>query len=170
MPEPWVDILQKIKAAGFNTFAIYTHWYFHDPNPDTLDFENAAHNFTRIFDLAKKMRIFVVFRPGPYVNAESNAGAFPLWLTTGAYGALRNNDTRYSEAWRPFWEKVASITAPCQFTNGGNVITYQIENELGSQWRGDPFKKVPNLSSMQYMEALEASARKLGITIPFQSN
>ena len=70
-----------------------------------------------------------MFRPGPYVNAESNAGAFPLWLTTGAYGSLRNNDTRYTEAWTPFWEKVASIVAPYQLTNGGNVLTYQIEKK-----------------------------------------
>lgn len=55
VPELWVDVLQKIKAAGFNTFAIYTHWYFHNPNPETLDFENAAHDFTKIFDLAKEL-------------------------------------------------------------------------------------------------------------------
>ncbi|TGO38258.1 hypothetical protein BHYA_0078g00100 [Botrytis hyacinthi] len=170
VPEMWVDVLQKIKAAGFNTFAIYTHWYFHNPNSETLDFENGAHDFTKIFDLAKELGMYVVFRPGPYVNAETNAGAFPLWLTTGAYGALRNNDTRYTEAWTPFWEKVASIVAPYQLTNGGNVLTYQIENELGSQWRGTPSNKIPNLSSIQYMEALEASARAQGITIPFQSN
>ncbi|PQE05932.1 beta-galactosidase b protein [Rutstroemia sp. NJR-2017a BBW] len=165
VPELWVDILQKIKAAGFNTFALYSHWYYHNPNPDTLDFESGAHNFTRLFDLAAELGI-----PGPYVNAESNAGAFPLWLTTGAYGALRNNDTRYTEAWKPFWETLSSIVVPYQITNGGNVLTYQIENELGSQWSGSPSKKIPNLSSVQYMEALEASARAQGITIPFQAN
>ncbi|PQE15098.1 beta-galactosidase b protein [Rutstroemia sp. NJR-2017a BVV2] len=170
VPELWVDILQKIKAAGFNTFALYSHWYYHNPNPDTLDFESGAHNFTRLFDLAAELGMYVIFRPGPYVNAESNAGAFPLWLTTGAYGALRNNDTRYTEAWKPFWETLSSIVVPYQITNGGNVLTYQIENELGSQWSGSPSKKIPNLSSVQYMEALEASARAQGITIPFQAN
>ena len=136
VPELWPDILQKIKAAGFNTFALYSHWGYHNPRPGVLDFESGAHNFTRLFDLAKELGMYVLFRPGPYVNAESNAGAFPLWVTTGAYGELRNNDTRYTAAWKPFWTEISKIVAPYQITNGGNVITYQIENELGEQWIG----------------------------------
>lgn len=27
VPELWIDILQKIKAAGFNPVGLYAHWY-----------------------------------------------------------------------------------------------------------------------------------------------
>lgn len=27
VPELWIDVLQKVKAAGFNTFSVYGHWY-----------------------------------------------------------------------------------------------------------------------------------------------
>jgi beta-galactosidase GanA len=97
VPAVWRDLLQKIKAGGFNAFSVYGHWAFHAPNPDMLDFESGAHNFTTILDIAKEVGLYVVWRPGPYVNAESTAGGFALWTTTGAYGTLRNNDTRYTD-------------------------------------------------------------------------
>ena len=170
VPELWEDILQKIKAAGFNAFAVYLLWSYHAPSPDKLDFENGAHDFRPLLELAKKVGLYVVFRPGPYVNAEANAGGFPLWLTTGEYGTLRNNDTRYTSAWKPYWEKLSQIVSEFQITNGGTVITFQIENELGVQWLGDPSDRVPNKPIIQYMEMLEKAARDNGINVPMQSN
>lgn len=71
----------------------------------------------------------MLFRPGPYVNAEANAGGFPLWLTTGAYGTLRNNDTRYTAAWEPYFSKLSEIVSEYLITKGGNVILYQVSSE-----------------------------------------
>lgn len=68
----------------------------------------------------------MLFRPGPYVNAEANAGGFPLWLTTGAYGTLRNTDSRYTAAWKPYFSKLSEITSEYLITKGGNVIIYQV--------------------------------------------
>ncbi len=101
MPELWQDLLLKIKAAGFNAFSLYVHWGYHNPSPEVLDFPTGAHDFTPILSYAKDTQFNVLFRPGPYVNAEANAGGLPLWLTTGAYGTLRNNNTRYTQAWEP---------------------------------------------------------------------
>lgn len=57
VPELWIDILQKVKAAGwifirqyfawsnyfsFNTVSFYGHWGFHSASADALDFENGA--------------------------------------------------------------------------------------------------------------------------------
>ena len=94
-----------------------------------LDFETGAHNFERIFEIAKELGLYVIFRPGPYVNAEANAGGFPGWLTTGEYGTLRNNDSRYTAAWEPYMQKMSEVVLPHTVTNGGNVILYQLENE-----------------------------------------
>ena len=73
VPELWEDILQKIKASGFTAFAFYSHWGYHSPNPSTLYF-TGPYDFTRLFTIAKKIGLYVIVRPGPYVNAETNAG------------------------------------------------------------------------------------------------
>lgn len=74
VPELWEDILQKIKAAGLNSFTFYAHWGYHAPNPDTVDFTNGAHNYSRLYELAKEIGLYVLVRPGPYINAEASAG------------------------------------------------------------------------------------------------
>lgn len=170
VPELWIDILQKIKAAGFTAFTFYVNWAYHAANNSTLDFSSGAHDFAPFFEIAHDLGLFVFLRPGPYINAETNAGGFPLWLTTGDYGALRNNDTRYTNAWTPFMSKVAEITVPYQITKGQNVITYQIENEYGDQWIGSPSSRIPNETAIQYMELLESNARRSGIDIPLTAN
>ncbi|KKY28421.1 putative beta-galactosidase b [Phaeomoniella chlamydospora] len=169
VPELWGDILQKIKAAGCNAFTFYAHWGYHAPNPNTLDFSNGAHNYTRLLELAKEIGLYVFVRTGPYINAEANAGGFPLWLTTGAYGTLRNNDTRYTAAWEPYQSESARLTVPHQITEGGNALANQIENEYGYQWT-DATAKTPNYTGIAYMELLEQNARSNGITIPLYHN
>jgi hypothetical protein len=169
VPSVWEDILQKVKAAGFTAFAFYGHWGFHNPNNHTLDFTTGAHDFTKLFDIAKKVGLYVIVRPGPYVNAEANAGGFPLWLTTGAYGSLRNDDPRYLAALDPYFSNFSALTSKHLITNGGNVLMYQIENEYGQQWK-DSKKKIPDGPSGKYMAALEAIARENGIDIPLIHN
>ncbi|KAK0629349.1 beta-galactosidase [Bombardia bombarda] len=154
---------------SFNTFSIYNHWGFHNPAPGVLDFETGSHNFTSIMTLAKELGLFMIVRPGPYVNAEVNAGGYPLWLTTGEYGDLRTDDPKYTAAWMPYWKKVSEIVRPHLITNGGNVIMYQIENELGNQWT-DIASKALNVPAANYMQLLEDSARASGIDVPLSHN
>ncbi|RDW75679.1 hypothetical protein BP5796_06500 [Coleophoma crateriformis] len=169
VPEIWLDILQKVKAAGFNTVSFYGNWAYHSPKNGTVDFETGAHNFTRLFEITKQVGLYVLFRPGPYINAEASAGGFPGWLTTGEYGSTRNNDTRYTEAWTPYISGVSKIISDHQVTNGGNVFIYQIENEYGQQWINSA-TKTPNETAIAYMELLEASARSNGIDVPLVHN
>lgn len=161
--------MEKIKAAGFNAFSIYAHWGWHSPADGMLDFETGAHNFTRIFDIAKDLGLYILVRPGPYINAETTAGGFPGWLLTGDYGTLRNNDTRYTNAWTPYWDAMSSMVADHAVTNGGNVILYQIENEYGEQWT-DVDARTPNETAIAYMELLEAAAYANGVEIPTIAN
>ncbi|PSN61181.1 putative beta-galactosidase B [Corynespora cassiicola Philippines] len=169
VPEVWEDLLEKIKAAGFTAFAFYGHWGYHSHNNQTLDFETGAHDFSKLYEIAKRVGLYVISRPGPYVNAETNAGGFPLWLTTGAYGKLRDDDPRYEAAWKPYFAKYSEITSKHLVTNGGNTLVYQIENEYGEQWR-DTFNKIPNPPAGRYMEALQEVARANGIDVPVIHN
>ncbi|KAJ5245543.1 hypothetical protein N7489_005639 [Penicillium chrysogenum] len=170
VPALWRDILEKIKAAGFTAFAFYSSWAYHAPNNATVDFTTGARDITPIFELAKELGMYIIVRPGPYVNAEANAGGFPLWVTTGDYGTLRNDDTRYTNAWTPYFTEVTEITSRYQVTDGHYSIVYQIENEYGNQWLGDPTLRVPNETAIAYMELLKANARDNGITLPLTVN
>ncbi|KAL2871798.1 glycoside hydrolase family 35 protein [Aspergillus lucknowensis] len=170
VPALWRDILEKVKALGFTGFAFYSNWAYHAPNNHTVDFSTGARDITPIYELAKELGMYIIVRPGPYVNAEANAGGFPLWLTTGAYGSTRNDDPRYTAAWEPYFAEVSEITSKYQITDGHNTFCYQIENEYGQQWIGDPVDRNPNETAAAYMELLEASARKHGITVPLTGN
>lgn len=111
----------------------------------------------------------MIVRPGPYVNAESSAGGFPLWVTTGAHGTLRNNDSRYTDAWTPYWAGVAELVAPHLVTRGGSVVLFQVENEYGEQW-DDVATRTPDAGAGEYMALLEAAARAGGIDVPLTHN
>ncbi|KAK3904862.1 beta-galactosidase [Staphylotrichum tortipilum] len=169
VPELWEDILQKMKAMGLRMVSMYIHWGFHAPTPDTIDFTTGPHNLTRFFKLAKAIGLYVMVRPGPYINGELSAGGMALWATTGAYSPLRLNGTTYTNAWTPYQDAVAQATRPFQLTTNGTVILYQIENEFGSQWR-DTTTKIPNPEAISYMEKLKANARRNGITVPLTHN
>ncbi|RYP76619.1 hypothetical protein DL771_001688 [Monosporascus sp. 5C6A] len=169
VPELWRDLLEKVRAAGFNAFSIYNHWGWHNPVPGVLDFESGAHDFTTLLTLAKELGMYVIIRPGPYINAEANAGGFPLWVTTGAYGGLRNNDPRYTEAWTPYMTEMAKVVKPHLITNGGNAILYQIENEYSEQWL-DIRNRVDNVPVQEYFELMKHNAWDNGIDVPLMHN
>lgn len=170
VPALWRDVLEKIKAIGFTGFAFYSSWAYHAPNNNTVDFSTGARDITPIYELAKELGMYIIVRPGPYVNAEATAGGFPLWLTTGAYGSTRNDDPRYTAAWEPYFAEVSEITSKYQITDGHNTLCYQIENEYGQQWIDDPVDRNPNETAIAYMELLQASARANGITVPLTAN
>lgn len=169
VPEMWVDVMEKIKAMGLNTVSFYSHWGYHAPRNNTLDLETGAHDIERIYQIAKELGLFVHARPGPYINAGTSAGGMPLWLTTGEYGDLRNNDTVFTAAWRPYMTKVEEITAPYQVTHNGTAILYQIENEFNQQWINVE-EKIPKPVPIVYMKTLFANAQSNGIVIPMTHN
>ncbi|KAL4931622.1 glycoside hydrolase family 35 protein [Aspergillus undulatus] len=154
VPEMWPDIIEKIKAMGMNTVSFYSYWGFHALTNDTLDFETGAHNIERIYEIAKELGLFVHARPGPYINAETNSGGMPLWLTTGEYGGLRGNSTAFTDAWGPYINKVGQITAPYQVTENGT----------------DMEEKIPDHVPIEYMKKLFENAQSNGLVVPLTHN
>ncbi|KAG9094270.1 hypothetical protein FS749_012782 [Ceratobasidium sp. UAMH 11750] len=167
VPEVWRDILTKVKAVGFNAVSVYGNWGYHSASSGALDFESGAHNFESILQDCKDLGLYVIWRAGPYVNAETTAGGFALWATTGAYGALRNNDTRYTNAWMPYMKKYTQILSKHQVTNGGNLLMFQIENEISGQRTSSGAENWPLID---YMKQLEQTSRQSGLVIPFFTN
>ncbi|KAK2761685.1 hypothetical protein FQN54_001513 [Arachnomyces sp. PD_36] len=160
VPALWRDLLEKVKAHGFNTVSFYGNWGYHSASPDALDFETETHDPRPLLEIAKEIGLYVIYRPGPYVNAEAHSGGFAQWVTNGKYGPLRNGDERYSNAYKPYMDAYEQLLEPYQIQNGGNLIVMQIENE---------FEDV-NPSTIHYMHSLKEQARSNGIGIPLSHN
>jgi beta-galactosidase GanA len=156
-PDLWRDVLQKMKAAGFNATSIYFDWGFHSPAPGVYDF-SGIRDLDRLLDIAAEVGIYVIARPGPYINAETDTGGFPAWLVTQS-GKARTSAPDYLAAARDWLHRVDLFIGRHQYTTGtGTVLLYQIENELYDSTRAG------------YMQALIDQVRADGITVPTTGN
>src|SRR3954452_18785264 len=148
-PDLWRDVLQKMKAAGFNAVSIYFDWAYHSPAPGVYDF-SGIRDVDRLLDIAADVGIYVIARPGPYINAETDSGGFPGWLVTQS-GRARSAAPDYTAAYREWLRHIDPVIARHQITNGGgSVILYQVENEYGSN------------TDAAYMQQLEQQVRDDG--------
>ncbi|UPG88513.1 beta-galactosidase [Luteibacter aegosomaticola] len=158
-PELWKDVLQKMKAAGFNAVEIYFDWGYHSPKRGVYDF-TGIRDVDRLLDMARDVGIYVIARPGPYINAETDAGGFPGWLVNTA-GKPRSTAPEYTAAYREWMTAIDAILARHQVTDGrGTVLLYQVENEFYND----------SDDGRAYMQALEDKARADGITVPLFGN
>ncbi|KAI0359054.1 hypothetical protein OH77DRAFT_1518305 [Trametes cingulata] len=126
--ELWLDIFQKMVAAGLNGVSIYIHWGLTNPAPGTFDFDDWR-SLQPMFDAAKRAGIFITLRPGPYINAETTAGGLALWSTSLVEGDIRVNTTSYDAAYQPYVSEIIRHTKSDQVTEGGPVLLLQIDNE-----------------------------------------
>lgn len=158
-PDLWKDVLQKMKAAGFNAVEIYFDWGYHSPRRGVYDF-SGIRDVDRLLDMARDVGIYVIARPGPYINAETDAGGFPGWLVdTG--GKPRSTDPGYTAAYQEWMTQIDGILARHQVTDGrGTVLMYQVENEFYDD----------SEDGKRYMQAIEDKARADGITVPLSGN
>ena len=160
-PSLWTDVLQKLRANGYNAVSIYVNWSYHSPAPGQYDF-TGVRNLGRFLSAAAQVGIFVTVRPGPYINAEVDAGGFPGWLTATSGTARTNNSTylSYADEWLT---AVNAIVSKHQYTDGGGtVLLYQLENEYSSH--------LSDGVGSAYMAHLYAKVRADGITVPLFHN
>jgi Glycosyl hydrolases family 35/Beta-galactosidase, domain 2 len=158
-PDLWPDILQKMKAAGFNTVCIYLDWGYHSPAPGVYDFDGVR-NMDTFLDAATDAGLYVIVRPGPYINAETDSGGFPGWLTT-IKGRARSTASDYLADAMEWFSHIDPIIARHQLTNGtGTIIACQVENEYYTN----------TTDGQTYMQDLENKLVADGITVPLTGN
>ena len=120
-PDLWRDVLEKMKAGGYNAANIYFHWGFHSPAPGVYDF-TGIRDVDRLLDIAAEVGIYVIARPGPYINAETDGGGLPAWLDRLAVQKRSNDPVNlaYSDEWlsqiQPHYEKWEA-TKPSSLTD-----------------------------------------------------
>ncbi|KAI4731224.1 hypothetical protein E4T49_00989 [Aureobasidium sp. EXF-10728] len=164
VPEMWSDIFQKFRANGFNAVSLYFFWSYHSASRDVFDFKSGGKDIQKVIDAAADAGLYIIARPGPYANAETNGGGLALWTSDGSGGNYRTSDQTYFEAWQPWIRELNKILAKNQVTEGGPIILYQIENELQ-----ETVHKADN-TLVTYMEQLEKSVKDSGIVVPLTHN
>jgi Glycosyl hydrolases family 35/Fibronectin type III domain len=157
-PSLWLDDLQKMKADGYNAVTVYFDWDYTSPSPGVYDF-GGVRDMNEFLNMAQQAGLYVIARPGPYINAETDGGGIPSWVLNAPNG-YRTDSQPYLSAAEQWFAEIDAIIAPHQITHGGDVILYQIENEYTGRSAGD----------LQYLADLEQQAKADGIDVPFTFN
>jgi beta-galactosidase GanA len=157
-PSLWLDDLQKVKAEGYDAITTYFDWDYNSPSPGVYNFDGIR-DYNEFLNLAQEAGVYVIARPGPYINAETDGGGIPSWVLSSPDG-YRDDVQPYLSASVQWLSQIDPIIAAHQITNGGDVIAYQVENEYGGQ----------GTSADDYMAALEQQAKSDGIDVPFTFN
>ncbi|MBR1976929.1 beta-galactosidase, partial [bacterium] len=158
--EEWYDRLSKMKAGGYNAVDIYFYWGFHEEKKGIYDFEGYK-NVEKLLEIAQNLGLFVVARPGPFINAEVSAGGIPYWLLKEKDVVLRNRDNgnyiyspKYMEEVKKWYAKIVPI-----INKFDNVILFQIENEYST-----------NGGEEEYIKELYDYSKELGVKAPIFHN
>ncbi len=155
-----LDRFRKMKAAGYNTVDIYFNWNYHSKVEGEYDFSGIK-DVKKVLQAAKDTGLFIIARPGPFINAEVNAGGLPFWLLKKKNVIPRNrigSEYHYSEEYMKFISQWYDNIIPI-IREFDNVIAFQIENEYATDEMDET-----------YMKELYSMARRLGITCPIFHN
>lgn len=131
MPEYWEEILTKLKLCGFNTVETYVCWNLHEKKQGEFDFSGML-DLVKFLETAKKVGLYAIVRPGPYICAEWDFGGLPSWLLKDKNLRIRCMYKPYTDAVESFYKELFRRIDRMQYSNGGNIIAMQIENEYGS--------------------------------------
>lgn len=109
----WLDVLQKVKALGFNCISFYVDWALLEAKPGDYRAEGIF-ALEPFFEVAKEAGIYLLARPGPYINAEVSGGGFPGWLQR-VNATLRTADKGFLDATNKYGIRYSSCYK-CGFT------------------------------------------------------
>ncbi|OCL03153.1 glycoside hydrolase family 35 protein [Glonium stellatum] len=158
----YLDVFQKIKAMGYNGVSFYVDWALLEGKPGEFS-ADGVFALEPFFDAASKAGIYLLARPGPYINAEASGGGFPGWLQR-VNATLRTADQAYLDATNLYTKSIGEIIAKAQITNGGPVILLQPENEYSGATSNVKFP------DPVYFGYVEEQYRNASIVVPFISN
>ncbi|EKE02406.1 MAG: beta-galactosidase [uncultured bacterium] len=156
----WRDRLSKLKACGYNAVDLYFCWGYHSRQPGIYDFTDIK-DLRALLDLTVELGLYVIARPGPYINAELSAGGLPPWLFNVPDVIIRNRkdgnfvySDSYMQAVKEWYSRIIPL-----INEYHNVIAFQIENEYST-----------NEAEPDYIQELYDMARAMGVRVPLFHN
>lgn len=169
LPSPglWLDVFQKIKAMGFNAVSFYTYWGLVEGTPGQVRFDGVF-ALEEFFKAAAEAGIYLLARPGPYINAETALGGYPGW-TARIKAPLRGDDPEFVESTEKYAAAIGKLIADAQITNGGPIVLLQPENEYDT-WPGVNNSDFPAQLNRNYMEHVKQQFKDAGVVVPQMVN
>ncbi|RAV06398.1 hypothetical protein DQG13_00710 [Paenibacillus sp. YN15] len=157
----WKHMLAKARANHLNTIATYIPWDFHEPKEGVYDFTGQTlpeRDLVSFLNLASAMGLYVIAKPGPFVNAEYVDGGHPRWMYkqypeavsakadgSPAFWVGQGNHVpqqlgdRFLELAERWYAQVIPLLAQFSIDKGGPVILHQPDNEMNLLFTGlDP--------------------------------
>ena len=134
LPDYWEDRMLKMKSAGLNTLETYMAWNLHEEVKGNWNFTYML-DIRKYLELAQKIGLYVILRPGPYICAEWDLGGLPSWLLHDPNMKVRSIYKPFLDFADAYIQKVMEQVTKLQFQNGGPIIAFQVENEYGSYGR-----------------------------------
>ncbi|KAL4879548.1 glycoside hydrolase superfamily [Aspergillus karnatakaensis] len=179
LPSPglWLDVFQKIRALGFTAVSFYVDWALLEGEQGHIR-TDGVFSLDPFFEAASEAGVYLIARPGPYINAETSGGGFPGWLSR-LKGRLRSSDPDYIDAVTPYLRTIGGMIAKAQIHNGGPVILLQPENEYTVCFEGPEYFQENNYTlgepglgclDKDYMAYIQREYRKAGVRVPTISN
>ena len=117
LPSPglWRDVLQKMKATGYNAVTLDFDWAYSSSVPGQFDF-SGVRDMERAVSEAEAAGLYVIIRPGPYLGADLSRGGLPDY-------ADEKNLADYAKQVAAWDAQVDAIVSRHQLTTGaGRVI------------------------------------------------
>jgi beta-galactosidase len=151
----WPDLLDRSKALGLNSIAVYVFWNQHEPERDVYDFAGER-DLGHFLDLCKERGLLVFLRVGPYCCAEWNFGGFPPYLRDEPGITIRTMSEPYLQRVQKYFERLALEIKPHLATVGGPVALIQVENEYAN------VAKRYGEAGQQYLRWMVAVAKRVG--------
>lgn len=127
-PNHWRGILQSVKDMGLKGVATYVQWGDAEVAPGDFDFTGRTapqRNLSGFLEMCADMELWVLFRPGPYIYAESDNMGIPD--RAAPYHRLHPEFQRMA---REYMEAVTAAAAPFLASRGGPIIVWQADNEI----------------------------------------
>lgn len=119
----WCDIFQKMRAHGYNAVSLYLFWGLHQSEENgPFDFSpGTVKDLDLLLSLAEEEGLYVIARPGPYVNAEISMGGLPAYMSNYG-GGLRSMDSKALAASESWLTVANAIISKHQVTDGGGSV------------------------------------------------
>ncbi|KAI1407154.1 glycoside hydrolase family 35 protein [Hypoxylon sp. FL1857] len=170
LPSPglWLDVFQKVRALGFTGVSFYVMWGLLEGEPGQVR-ADGVFALEGFFNAASQAGIYLLARPGPYINAEVSGGGFPGWVAR-TQGVIRSSAPGFENAAKEYISTIGSIISKAQITNGGPVILVQPENEYSFCGNYTSIIDISACLDRDYMAWVETELRNAGIVVPFLSN
>uniref|UniRef100_A0A915JTV8 Glycoside hydrolase 35 catalytic domain-containing protein n=1 Tax=Romanomermis culicivorax TaxID=13658 RepID=A0A915JTV8_ROMCU len=103
-------------------------------------------------DQAQELGLYVIVRPGPYICAEWEFGGLPAWLLSDHRMKVRSSYSGFLTAVQDYFSVLLPKLAAKQFSYGGPIVAFQIENEYYAYGR-----------DVEYLRALKDLFTEMGL-------